>query len=161
MKENLKLYQRILRLIGSNDVLFYILSWTWGAITSFIGLLLMIPFLITRKFKTFRGRLYGIFPKAFGEGWGFEMGCFFFVSNDCYDNRSMCEHESGHGIQNVLWGPLMLFVISIPSMIRFWYIEIRVRKGKPVNPYDSIWFEGQATRWGREYILLNPWRKDK
>ena len=86
MQEKKKLYQSFLYWIGSHDVIFYILSFTWGFLTSIIGLLLMIPFLITKRTKKFCGRLYGIFPKCFGSGWGFEMGCFFFVSNDYPDN---------------------------------------------------------------------------
>lgn len=154
MKENIKFYQRILYFIGTHIFIFYILSFTWGLLTSFIGLLIMIPFFITRKTKTFCGRIYGIFPKQFGSGWGFEMGCFFFVSYDCDNEIEMNSHECGHGIQNVLWGPLMLFVISIPSAIRFWHRNIQYKKGKKLKPYDSIWFEEQASRWGLTYVYF-------
>ena len=115
----------------------------------------MIPFLITKKFKTFHGRIYGIFPKQFGEGWGFEMGCFFFVSYDCDEDARMNSHEAGHGLQNIIWGPLMLFVISIPSFIRFWYREFQMKKGKKLKPYDSIWLEAQASNWGWEHIHMS------
>ena len=155
MQEKKKLYQSFLYWIGNHDIVFYILSFTWGSLTSIIGLLLMIPFLITKRVKTFCGRLYGIFPKCFGSGWGFEMGCFFFVSNDCPDNLYMNSHECGHGLQNIIWGPLMLFVISIPSLIRFWYIRYLYKKSKPNVPdYYSIWFEEQADRWGWDYVYL-------
>lgn len=162
MQEKKKLYQSFLYWIGNHDIIFYILSFTWGSLTSIIGLLLMIPFLITKRTKKFCGRLYGIFPKCFGSGWGFEMGCFFFVSYNCeFDFRMNC-HESGHGIQNILWGPLMLFVISIPSLIRFWYIRYLYKKGETNIPdYDSIWFEGQATRWGKEYVYMPHLYKEK
>lgn len=155
MQEKKKLYQRILSWIGCHHVVFYILSFTWGFITSFIGLLIMIPFLITKKVKTFHGRLYGIFPEFFGDGWGFEMGCFFFVSHDCDEDARMNSHESGHGLQNIIWGPLMLFVISIPSMIRFYYRQHLESKGVILKPYDSIWFEGQASNWGWEYVHMS------
>ena len=155
MKQKLKLYQRILYWIGCHDIVFYILSWTLGILTSFIGLIIMIPFLVTKKIKTFCGRLYGIFPKCFGSGWGFEMGCFFFITYDCDDYQDLKSHECGHGLQNIIWGPLMLFVISIPSVIRFWYREYLLKKGKKIKPYDSIWFEGQASRWGWDYIYLS------
>jgi hypothetical protein len=47
----------------------------------------------------------------------------------------------------------MLFVITIPSAIRYWYREIRARKGlKNETGYDDIWFEGDATRRGEEFI---------
>lgn len=146
---------KLLYILSNNLFLFYILSFTWGILTSLIGLILILPFLITKKFKVFKGRLYGIFPKIFGEAWGFEMGCFFFVSNDCAENNDkLYYHEMGHGIQNILFGPLMLFIVSIPSVVRYWYREIKYyRKGKtPTKHYDSIWFEGQATRFGFKYL---------
>ncbi len=51
----------------------------------------------------------------------------------------------------------MPFVVGIPSMIRYWYRELKYnRKGKvPPTSYDSIWFEGQATRIGVNYILTD------
>ena len=138
--------------LANNLVLFYLLSFTWGILMSFIGLLVMIPFLLTGKVKTISGRLYGVFPKKFGKGWGFELGCFFFTSYDCYDCSTILFHEMGHGIQNIFYGPFMLFIVSIPSMIRFWYREIQMKKHpeKRLKPYDSIWFESQATNWGIE-----------
>ena len=46
----------------------------------------------------------------------------------------------------------MPFVICIPSAIRYWYRELKYyRKGLyPETDYDSIWFEGQATKWGNK-----------
>ena len=49
-------------------------------------------------------------------------------------------------------GIIYPFLIGIPSAIRYWYRELKYyRKNKqPSTPYDSIWFEGQATRWGHK-----------
>lgn len=51
----------------------------------------------------------------------------------------------------------MLFVITIPSAIRYWYRELKYhRKGLvPPTMYDDIWFEGQATRWGQTYVDMD------
>ncbi len=135
-------------------ILFYILSFTWGSLASLIGFIIMIPFLVTGQCQVEHGRLCGIFPKAFGYGWGFSLGCFIFVSYDCADDSHVIKHELGHGIQNIIWGPLMLFVIFIPSMIRFWYRNMKYeRKGiRPPTAYESIWFESQATDWGYKYF---------
>lgn len=148
---------KFLNYISNNLIIFYILSFTWGLITSFIGLLLMLPFFISKNYKKINGRYYGVFSKKFGKGWGFEMGCFFFTSYDCSETEDICAHEMGHGIQNILWGPLMLFVISIPSCIRYWYREIKYYKKKitPPTEYDDIWFEKQATVFGMKYIRRN------
>ena len=42
----------------------------------------------------------------------------------------------------------MFFVITGPSIVRYWYRELKYyRKGLvPPTKYDDIWFEGQATR---------------
>lgn len=139
-------------------VIFYFLSFTWGSLSSIIGLLMMIPFLIIGKVKTFSGRLYGIFPKIFGKDWGFAIGCFYFVANNekdiCELNIGLHTHECGHGIQNIIFGPLMPFLVLIPSMIRYWYREIKIKKGKGefLKPYDCIWFEAQASYYGRKYM---------
>ena len=45
--------------------------------------------------------------------WGFEAGPFFVLSNDCKNNLYMKQHEHGHGIQTLWWGPLMFLIISI------------------------------------------------
>jgi hypothetical protein len=165
MEEELSLRQRILRWFGSHDWAFYILSWTWGFLESFIGILILIPFLVTGKVKRFCNRLYGVFPKSFGSRWGFSLGCVFFTSHDCCDQVILKAHETGHGLQNIFWGPLKLFVISIPSMIRFWYINNLYKDGVVLPDYDAIWFEGQATMWGLNYIFnthnLDPKFKDE
>jgi hypothetical protein len=143
-----------MKFLAKNLIVFYILSFTWGFITSFIGLLILLPLVFVKRVGKSHGRLYGVFPEAFGSGWGFEMGCFFFVSYNCEGDLKMYSHEMGHGLQNILFGPLMLFVVNIPSAIRFWYREFKYfRKGKfPKTLYEDIWFEGQATALGEKYF---------
>ena len=117
---------------------------------SFIGALAI---LITLPFKghvhVYHGRVYAVWD--FVKDAGFELGCFFIIGPGC---ESCNAHETGHGLQNCLWGPLMFFVITGPSIFRFWYREIKYyRKGKvPPTAYDDIWFEDQATRWGQKFV---------
>ena len=49
----------------------------------------------------------------------------------------------------------MLFVITIPSVIRYWYRNWALAQGKKLPDYDAIWFEGQATKWGKKYIVTD------
>lgn len=131
---------------------FYILSFTWGFIMSFIGLFPIVVLACMKRIKVFHGRLYGIVGKGWG---GVELGCFFLCGEDCQTEHIMA-HECGHGIQNIIWGPLMPFVVCIPSAIRYWYFYFYSLKYQTwPNDYDSIWFEGQATRWGKKYILTD------
>lgn len=57
-------------------------------------------------------------------------------------------HEFGHSLQNIVFGPFQIFLVAIPSAIRYHYQMARMRKGLPNKEYDSIWFEGTATKLG-------------
>lgn len=133
--------------------LFYLISFTWGIIMSLIGLVAILFSLPFRKVHIYHGRLYA----TWGCGWGgVSLGCFFLCSEDCqYD--SLMSHECGHTIQNCIWGPLMPFIVCIPSAFRYWYREFKYHRKDltPSTKYDDIWFEGQATKWGKEYILTD------
>ncbi len=90
-----------------------------------------------------------------GTGWGgFKAGGFFFVNKN--PSLHLRQHESGHGIQNLMLGVFMPFIVSIPSAIRYWYREYLTRSGKrksnELPAYDSIWFEGWATKLGEKYF---------
>lgn len=82
-----------------------------------------------------------------GEGWGgINLGPVIIVSKTA-KVRTIC-HEVGHAIQNCLYGFLFPFIVAIPSVIRYWYRKWT----KPTTDYDDIWFEGQATAWGIEFM---------
>lgn len=193
--------------------LFYTASFTWGIIMSLIGCFACLGLLITgHKPQKFHDRIYF----QVGEHWGgVELGCFFLT--DKHTSLSIKQHESGHGFQNCWWGPLMPFVVCLPSAIRYWLRECNTKRGKIIYSlilnlillglilgclipgwiftiipliiignlialyfvcifswlffvelpkygekgdygkddkyvdYDSIWFEGQATRLGKKY----------
>ena len=150
-------------------VAYWVIHAIWGFPTFIIGCFVALYMLITnRKPKVFGYAVY--FESKLLKGCGFEAGPFFVVSQDCANNLSLKQHEHGHGIQTLWWGPLMLFVISIPSAVRFHYRNIvykwqtkRFWKGKitrtqyaewvrKIPPYESIWFEKQATKLGEKYF---------
>ena len=135
-------------------ILFYIISFTWGGVMTTIGLVFLLVTLPFGKFGVYHGRIY----KRIGKNWGgVELGCFFLCDNSA--DEYLLAHESGHGLQNCLWGPLMPFVICIPSAIRYWYREFLWRFNKEkfnkLPDYDAVWFEGQATKWGKKYVTTN------
>lgn len=136
-------------------ILFYILSFTWGFIMSFIGLWPIMVCAFMGKVHVFHGRLYATIGKDWG---GLELGCFFVCGENCQTDH-LCAHECGHGLQNIILGPLMPFIICIPSAIRYWYREIIWRKNREkyytLPEYDAIWFEGWASNWGHKYILTD------
>jgi hypothetical protein len=76
---------------------------------------------------------------------GMEMGWFFVCGKGCSD--TLKNHEVGHNIQNAAVGGLKMAFLSIGSFFRFWWRKIfRIK-----TPYDSWWFEGQATDLGTKY----------
>ena len=132
-------------------IIFYILSFTWGLPMTLFGGLVALGCLIAGiKPKRFHQFIYF----EFGEGWGgFEGGIFFFCNKD--SSLQMKQHEAGHGIQNIMLGVFMPFVISIPSAIHYWYRKWLVKSGRKqyseLVPYNSIWFERWATELGQKY----------
>lgn len=129
---------------------FYILSCTWGLPMTFIGALAAL-ILCAAGYKPQKWGYCYYFEV--GDNWGgCELGMFFLKSKT--DSTYIKNHEHGHAIQNCYFGFLMPFIVCIPSAIRYWYREylIRVKKAAELCPYDDIWFEGQATQLGTEFI---------
>lgn len=135
-----------------NKTTFYILSFTWGIIMTLFGVIVTIALLVA-----------GHKPKKWGHCWYFEVGNFgggfnlgpmFVVSKGASEHTK--NHEHGHGLQNCKYGLLTLFIVHIPSFIRFWYREFKYYKRglKPTTAYDDVWFEGEASKLGTEFMSL-------
>ena len=133
-----------------SKTMFWVLSWTWGFIMTFIGSLVFVALRITGH-KAKRNQ-YGYYFEI-GENWGgAEIGPFAIVNKN--PSQSILNHEFGHSLQNCYLGPYMPF-ISLASAARYWWREylIRVKKKKysDLPAYDDIWFEGTATYLGNHY----------
>lgn len=134
-------------------ILYWIWGLTWNGLLSFMGIFVTLFALIFKKGKIHKNG-YGIITEFGGNWGGLNLGIFSFCGSysgsDFYEHTR--KHEFGHSLQGLIWGPLQLFVIVIPSVCRYWYQRNRDSKGLPNKEYDSIWFEGQATRWGSKAI---------
>ena len=132
--------------------IYWALSLTWGLILTLLGLTTAVVLLCCGK-KSYRN-MYGYYFVV-GKNWGgFNMGPISVVSeNPSYHTLN---HEFGHSIQNCYFGPLMPFIVAIPSAIRYWYREFLIRTGRKkwseLRPYDEAWFEGTATQLGDRYF---------
>lgn len=129
---------------------FYLFSFTWGIVMSLIGCIVTLVLLIIGKKP--KKNQYGWYFEI-GSNWGgCELGCLCLVNKN--PSQHTLDHEFGHAIQNCYFGPLMIF-ISLASAIRYWYREyltnIRKIPYDQLPPYDSAWFEGQATTVGSYY----------
>lgn len=124
--------------------LFYILSFTWGLPLTLAGFACMLISLLLGGSVSLSG---GYVAVRIGGGWGgFSLGIFVFLCRDADD--SVLYHEKGHGIQNCIYGPFMIFLVSLPSAVRYWYR--RLHRGRSFKrAYGDVWFERQATDFGK------------
>lgn len=94
-----------------------------------------------------------------GGNWGgLELGCVAIIGEYTKISPTHYEyirrHEFGHSIQQLMFGPLQNILVGVPSVIRYWYRRIKVKKtGKQMKTnYNDIWFEGTATKWGTFWL---------
>lgn len=130
-----------------NKKLFYILSVIWGFPITLIGLCVALVL----KIKGYKAQKHGwCYYYECGRNWGgVNFGLVFLTSDNPSEHTK--NHEHGHALQNCIWGPLMPFVIAIPSAIRYWYRRLKKDK-KELPAYDAVWFEGQASKWGDTFM---------
>lgn len=80
---------------------------------------------------------------------------------DPWVDKQTLAHESGHQIQLALIGDLWIFVVAIPSMVRYQYY---MKHTDAAKPYDYAWFEGSASQIGYEVYLKRydySWIKER
>lgn len=134
---------------------------TWGLLDTIVGIFIFLFFVATNRVNGIdivANTIVVQVDRAPNEGgWGLSSGIFIFSNTDTIWNRDhLLFHEWGHSWpQIVIFGPLHLFVVFIPSVLRFQYRNMLIRKGKGDNlpDYDAAWFEGTASRWGRKWFL--------
>ncbi len=130
---------------------FYLLSCTWGIVHTLLGALVaLVLVLMGHRPKKWGYCRYFELPRMRG---GVSLGIFFVTHPR--PSEHIRDHEHGHAIQNCLWGPIFPFLIAIPSFVRCQWRNVRRKLGikRPQRPYDAIWFEGQASEWGRRQRL--------
>ena len=127
---------------------FYSLSFTWGLPMTVAGL---ISACVLFCFG-FRPNTYGrCIHFTVGKKWGgVSLGIVMITSENASENTK--NHEHGHALQNCKYG-LLMPLLSVLSVIRYWYRRIMKSKGRELKTaYDDFWFEGQATKWGTQYV---------
>ena len=138
---------------------FYLRNFTWGLPVNIGGAAVALGLLATGH----KAHKYGdCIQFDVGKSWGGgSLGVFMFTCDDADDRLKA--HEHGHSIQNAYLGPLMPFVVNIPSSTRFWSRKIaeKLYPGINLSPYDSAWFEGQATELGTEYMRIKNANKNE
>ena len=136
-----------------SDREFYVRSFTWGLPVNIGGAAFALMMLATgHKPETFGKCVHFSAGKSWGGG---SLGVFIFTCKNA--SQRLLEHEHGHSIQNCYYGPLMPFLVNLPSSSRYWYRRAvqKINPGKKLPPYDSIWFEAEATQLGHDYMIRN------
>ena len=136
--------------------LFYLLSYTWGLLTTIAGWVILAFVRIFLKKKIFdKSKFFTAHYIILGNNWGgVECGTNFLVAGNMgkdYTTHTVC-HEYGHTCQAAVWGPFVLFFFYIPSVIRYWYQVKRDKKKLPNVPYDLAYFEGSASFIGQQLL---------
>ena len=137
----------------TNKALFYLLNFTWGLPLNIGGLLVCFIMLLTGH-KMYRFGPCFCFER--GENWGGMTWGFVIVTCRGAGER-LLTHELGHAMQNCRFGPFMPLLVGLPSSLRYHFrkLQKKVTGKEPKTPYDSIWFEAQATKLGQEYLKLS------
>ena len=127
---------------------YYLLSFTWGLPMNIIGGIVALVLLCCGRRPQRHGWNFW-FPMPIN--FGLELGIFFLAPTNASEHIK--NHELGHSIQNIYFGPLTSGMVSIPSAVRFWWREIKSKMGNKITTkYDDAWFEGQATKSGNEFM---------
>lgn len=122
-------------------VLYWLVQCTWGALQTLLGFCMFL------KYAKCRHCFYhgAVLTYHNGDWGGVSLGGFIFVNGSRPDFwvKDATVHEYGHTVQSMLFGPLYLFVIGIPSIV--WanskkYAKLRADGQK--NYYDLY------TEWG-------------
>jgi len=108
----------------------------------------LICWAIFRKFEIYTNEDAGVTVVNVNKGFLFGNACFscgpfIFTTPDCDENTK--RHETGHSVQSLWFGVLFHFVVSIPSICRFWY---RRWKKLPQEWYYNSWPENSAEKRG-------------
>ena len=132
--------------------MYYILNYTWGLLTTLLGWIAygFVSVFMSKKILD-KGKFGHAHYIMIGKGWGgFSLGTVFFIASEMgeYWTLHTKQHELGHTYQNAICGIFMPFLITIPSVIRYWYQTARAYRGKQNKPYEAIWFERLATEIG-------------
>lgn len=138
-------------------ILYWLVQLTWGALGTIPGLIITGIVILCGGTPHRNGYSYIV---EIGGNWGgLELGAVALCGRYSEEEPEWFEHtrrhEFGHSVQQLIFGPFQLFIVWIPSVIRYWYGELNREKNPLIRRpewYDSIWFEGTATRWGTKWV---------
>jgi hypothetical protein len=121
-----------------------IFLWLWQFPQNLLGLFLVtwLPINTITIYKT--SKVYKVNIPTFGISLGKHI-----ILDEGYD-KQLIEHEYGHCIQSIFFGPLYLLIIGLPSLMMniLSRLSIRFGTGKFNNNYYKRWPETWADKLG-------------
>lgn len=131
--------------------LYYLIQFTWGLPLNLVGCVAALIYVLGGRRLTKYGWNYCLELRV---KFGLELGIFMIVPDGTeIIATSTKNHEHGHAIQNLYFGPFMIGTVCLPSAIRFWWRRWKTAMHRPLKTtYDSAWFEGMATVSGLIFI---------
>lgn len=131
-------------------LLYLLCQWTWGLPQNLVGLVIYLYYR-ARGCPSFR------YQGAFGLVWtqrsgSMSMGSFLFMHPSWTPaDRALLAHEYGHTIQSLIFGPLYLLTVGLPSVIWAGAPALKRRRRERHIDYYSVYPERSATRLGRRF----------
>lgn len=144
-------------MINFRTMLYIIIQSTWGIIQTLLGFIL---YLINIKKKHWI--YHGAIVTEINQHSSISLGMFVFITNDpMKDKRTknkipdnelstrLLVHEYGHTIQSIIFGPLYLIVMGIPSTLWGWLPYFQKKRNNGVS-YFSFFTERFANYLGEK-----------
>lgn len=158
-----KIYLKCGNFIAKNKWLYYLLSYTWGLLGTIAGWCTLAFLKIFKKLddEKFSSRDYcdrKVYFLKNNTDYCFSIGTTVVLSKSeqiikTDADHFIYKHEIGHTFQNALFGPLVIFLVYIPSAIRYHSRAKKIANGEELKTgYYDIWFESSANEFGETYV---------
>lgn len=138
-----------------------LLQWTWGLPQTMLGAILYQRYR-NCPHTTFHGASVTIWPQRSS----LSLGMFLFVSKELFPNkqkepptfrhgtftRRLLVHEYGHTIQSLMFGPLYLLTVGLPSITWANLPAFRKYRKRNHKSYYTVYPENHADRLGERVL---------
>ena len=135
--------------------LFRLWQWIWGLPQTLAGGLLYLYY-VNRGCPHFpyQGASVVIWPRENGS---MSLGGYVFLYGSwARTDRATLAHEYGHCVQSLLFGPLYLLAVGLPSILWAGLPVFRKRRREQGVSYYSVYPEHSATRLGERFARQEP-----
>lgn len=133
--------------MSARTTLYRAAQWVWGFPQTLVG---AVVFLLA-KGESFC--FHGAAVKEWSLKGSVSLGMFLFVSRDLDEQtaRRVTVHEYGHSVQSLIFGPLYLAVVGLPSVIWAGAPALKKMRHKRNIPYYSVYPENLANTLGERF----------